>query len=166
MLFLIAGLIVGGLIGFFTGKSLYQTTDSVKIERDTVVVNDTIRYYLPTPKDSIRTKYITRWLPVVTHDTTLQIVEKRDTVEVQVPITSKHYGAPEYDAWVSGYEPSLDSIKVYQKTEYINTTTTITKATRNKPWGLGFSVGYGYDIRTKTASPYVGVGVSYDIISF
>lgn len=35
----------------------------VGVERDTVVVYDTIPHYYPVPKDSVRTKWVTRWLP-------------------------------------------------------------------------------------------------------
>lgn len=156
--------VLGAILGFFIGKGMYQTEPSVIVERDTVVRVDTVHYYLPSPKDSIRTKYITRWMAV--HDTTLAVVEHTDTVQVDVPITSKHYGAKEYDAWVSGFEPSLDSIRVYREKEYITETVTVTKAAKRKPWGIGFSGGYGYDFNTKTASPFIGVGISYDIISF
>jgi hypothetical protein len=88
-----------------------------------------------------------------------------DTVAVEVPITSKHYGSDQYDAWVSGYEPSLDSIKVYKETQYITETIEKTISHKRKPWGIGFHVGYGYDFQTKTAAPFVGVGISYDILS-
>jgi hypothetical protein len=150
------------------GLAIYNRcskAEVVRVERDTIVVYDTIPDYHPVPKDSIVTKFVTRWLPVVSHDTIDRLVTlvNHDTVAVEVPITSKHYGGEDYDAWVSGFEPSLDSIKVYQRTEYI--TETITK-TKRKPWGIGLNVGYGYDFKSKTAAPFVGVGISYDIISF
>lgn len=161
----LAGIAIGALCGFFFGKAVYDTTDSIKVERDTIYVTDTVRYYVPTPvyEDKVRTEY--KWLTRVDHviDTNKMVVH--DSVLVEVPITSKHYKAKEYDAWISGYEPSLDSIRVYQEKEYITEKITITK-TKRKPWGIGFSAGYGYDIKTKTASPFIGVGISYDIISF
>jgi len=166
----IVGAILGILTGFFTGKSLYETHESVSVKRDTVMLHDTVTHYLPPPKDSVRTKWVTRWLPVAKNDTINHFVEVskmiHDTVAVEVPITSKHYGSKDYDAWVSGYEPSLDSIKVYKDTQYITETIEVTKKTRRKPWGVGLQVGYGYDIKTKTAAPFVGIGISYDIVSF
>lgn len=149
-----AGLAVGLLCGFFIGKGMYDQPLETKIERDTVVVTDTIRHYLPTPKDSIRTKWVTRWLPI--HDTIDHFREVtqmvHDSVLVEVPIISKHYGAPEYDAWVSGYEPSLDSIKVYQKTEYI--TTTITQSKPPNKWELDIVGGIDYNTAQDHYSPY------------
>ena len=48
---------------------------------------------------------------------TLYITNVVDSV-VKLPMTQKHYKEDSlYDAWVSGYKPSLDSIRVYGKTE-------------------------------------------------
>lgn len=143
-----------------------------KVERDTVVVYDTIFHHYPKPVDSTVVRCVTKVLPVVKYDTvfrensaTEHFADTSKMIAVEVPITSKHYGSKDYDAWVSGYEPSLDSIKVYREKEII--TETITKTnTKRKPWGLGFTVGYGYDFSSKTAAPFVGVGLSYDIICF
>lgn len=160
---------IGALCGFFMGKGIYQPTYDEKVARDTIIVHDTVFDYQPAPVDSARVRYVTRFLPVVKNDTINHFVEVskmiHDTVEVQVPIISKHYGSKDYDAWVSGYEPSLDSIKVYREKEIITETVTKTN-TKRKPWGLGFTVGYGYDFSSKTAAPFVGVGLSYDIICF
>lgn len=152
-------------IGFFIGKRVYDRPMDTDIKRDTVTLWDTIPHYYPKPVEveKVRTEY--KWLTKVvnTTDTVTRYTVQHDSVLVEVPIESKHYHAAEYDAYISGYMPSLDSIKVYQKTEYI--TETITK-TKRKPWGVGINVGYGYDFQSKTAAPFVGVGISYDIISF
>lgn len=150
----LVGVFLGLATGFFTGKAIYDRPTETKIERDTVVVTDTVKHYLPTPKDSIRTKYITRYLPVV--DTAYQFIEVNnmvhDTVAVAVPITSKHYNAPEYDAWVSGFEPNLDSISIYNKTEYI--TTTITRTKPPDKWELDVVGGIDYNTTQKNYTPY------------
>lgn len=60
---------------------------------------------------------------------TLYITNVVDSV-VKLPMTQKHYTKDSlYDAWVSGYEPSLDSIRVYGKTEtrFVTETKTIEK---------------------------------------
>ena len=159
----IVGAVLGLLSGFFIGKGIYDQPMHESVTRDTVTRIDTVFQYYPQPVEveRVRTEYKYLTKVVGKTDTLTNIVH--DSVLVEVPITSKHYGSTDYDAWVSGFEPSLDSIKVYQKTEYI--TETITK-TKRKPWGIGLSVGYGYDFKSKTAAPFVGVGISYDIISF
>jgi hypothetical protein len=139
----------------------------VGVERDTVVVYDTIPHYYPTPKDSVRTKWVTRWLPAST-DTIDHFIEVNnmdhfaDTsnmIAVEVPITSKHYGSKDYDAWVSGYEPSLDSIKVYQRTEYITERITISKPPNR--WELDLIGGLDYNTTRQDFTPYAGGEILY-----
>ena len=153
--------IIGGLCGFFIGKGIYQPTYGDKVARDTVIVHDTVPDINPVPKDSATVKYVTRFLPVVSHDTVDHFLEVtqmvHDTVEVQVPITSKHYGNKDYDAWVSGYEPSLDSIKVYKETQYI--TETITRTVKDsKHFFLDVGAGCEYQFNGKTAVPFAELG--------
>lgn len=152
---LAVGAIVGFLSGFFTAKGIYDRPIEESVVRDTVTLHDTIPEYLPAPKDSARIKWVTRWLPAK-HDTIDHFVEVsnmvHDTVAVQVPITSKHYGNENYDAWVSGFEPSLDSIKVYQKETLITEIRTISKPP-NK-WELDIVGGIDYNTAKDKYSPY------------
>lgn len=159
----IAGIVLGLACGFFSAKTIYDRPIEASVKADTVTVTDTVHHYLPSPKDSIRTRYITRYLPLVKTDTVtdVQLITMHDTVAVEVPITSKHYNADEYDAWVSGYEPSLDSIFVYQKTEYITKTVTLSKPPNR--FTIGIHGGYGYGFLSKTWEPFVGVGLGIRI---
>lgn len=124
------------------------------VERDTVIVYDTVPHYYPKPVEveKVRTEYkfLTRVQTVGKTDTLLQ----HDSVLVEVPITSKHYGCKDYDAWVSGFEPSLDSIKVYQRTEYITERVTISKPP-NK-WELDAMAGIDYNTASQRYTPYAG----------
>lgn len=152
------GIFLGLCTGFFTGKAIYDKPLEVGIKRDTVTIHDTIPDYLPMPKDSAHIKYVTRWLPSKTDTITQwETLTVHDSVAVEVPITSKHYGNNTYDAWISGYEPFLDSIKVYQKTEYITETVTISKPPNR--FSIGLQGGYGYGFRSKQLEPYVGIGI-------
>ena len=74
-----------------------------------------------------------------------------DTVMVRLPIESKHYEGANYEAWVSGYEPSLDSINVYNRT--------IVQKQKPKRWSIGVQGGVG--ITPKGVQPYLGVGISF-----
>ena len=106
------GIFLGLCTGFFTGKAIYDKPLEMGTKRDTVTIHDTIPDYLPMPKDSAHIKYVTRWLPSKTDTITQwETLTVHDSVAVEVPITSKHYGNNAYDAWISGYEPFLDSIK-------------------------------------------------------
>lgn len=139
----------------------------VGVERDTVVVYDTIPHYYPVPKDSAVVKYVTRYLRrtdtveqfIAVNNMTDHFADTSNMIAVEVPITSKHYQSPEYDAWVSGYEPSLDSIKVYQRTEYITERVTISKPP-NK-WELDAMTGIDYNVTSQHYSPYAGGELLY-----
>lgn len=146
------------LCGFFVAKGMYDRPLDESVSRDTVTLHDTVPEYLPAPKDSARIKYVTRWLPAK-HDTVYSenyaqsFAEiMHDTVAVQVPITSKHYGGKNYDAYVSGFEPSLDSIFVYNETQYI--TETITRMKPPNKWSLSVNAGVDYGTTSQFWMPY------------
>jgi hypothetical protein len=155
----LVGAFLGLCTGFFTAKAIYDQPLEESVTRDTVIVYDTIPHYYPKPVDSAVVRYVTKVLPVVRYDTIFRenSVSFRensvtDSVAVVVPITTKHYRAMEYDAWVSGYEPSLDSIKVYQKTEVI--TATITKIKPPNKWELDIVGGIDYNTAQDKYTPY------------
>ena len=86
--------------------------------------------------------------------------QRQDSVAVQVPITQKHYKDSTYEAWVSGFAQRLDSIRVYQRRE----TVTIREYKPPNRWALGITAGYAYTPRG--FQPYIGIGISYSIITF
>lgn len=149
-------------------KSTKSPTATYDVVRDTVIYNDTIPYYKPIPKDSLIVRYRTVILPIVNKvskeyynkDSFVSESVKQvggDSAAVVIPITQKVYEDSTYKAWVSGYEPQLDSIFVYQKTQVIN------HYIREKPkhWGIGLQIGYG--CTGKELHPYIGIGVNYNI---
>ena len=159
LIVLLAVFALGGLCGFFTGKAVYQPTYEEKVARDTVRVTDTVPHYYPRPVEKQVVRYVTRLMPVHSKDTVNRYVTMTDTMLVEVPIESRHYHGKEYDAWVSGYEPSLDSIKVYQRTEYITERVTISKPP-NK-WELDLIGGINYNFNKKKYTPYAGGELNY-----
>lgn len=46
---------------------------------------------------------------------------------VRLPISQKYYKDSLYEAWVSGFNASLDSINIYNKTKFVTITNNITK---------------------------------------
>ena len=158
----ITGAILGLCTGFFSGKAIYDRPLQESVTRDTVRITDTIPHYYPQPVDGTVVRYVTKFLPMVRTDTINNDVLSfiHDTVAVQVPITSKHYHASEYDAWVSGYEPNLDSIFVYREKEII--TETITKTIKdNKHFFLDVGVGCEYKFNEKSATPFAELGLKF-----
>ena len=164
---------MGLLTGFFIGKGIYDRPIKESVTRDTVRITDTIPHYYPQPVDGTVVRYITRYLPTAKRDTASRVDHLRETTQkvehiadtskmiaVEVPIESKHYHAKEYDAWVSGYEPSLDSIKVYRETQVI--TEKITKVVKeNKHFFLDISGGCNYIPNTKSAVPFAELGFKF-----
>ena len=144
------------LCGFLVGKGMYDRPIDESVSRDTVTLHDTVPDYHPVPKDSVRLKYVTRWLPRAVHDTIDHFVEvnnmMHDTVAVQVPITSKHFGGKNYDAYVSGFEVNMDSIFVYNETQLI--TETITRMKPPNKWSLSVNAGVDYGTASQFWQPY------------
>ena len=146
-------------IVLLVGKSPYNGQDATN-DTTRVTITDTIHYLHPIPKDSIVVSYETRLLPAKRD--TMQ-TDCTDSVKVEIPITQKRYADSTYTAWVSGYNPTLDSIRIYPRHEVI----TITNTIRHKPkrWGVGLNVGYGITPKNGL-QPYIGVGVSYNLFTF
>ena len=157
----IVGAVLGICTGFFTGKAIYDRQIVEGTKRDTVTLWDTIPHWYPKPVGVKRVGTEYKFLPMFKTSVRTDTFTMHDSVLVEVPIESKHYNAPDYDAWVSGYMPSLDSINVYQRTEYITETITIHKPPNRLSFGI--QAGYGYGFRSKTWEPYVGAGLTIRI---
>lgn len=176
--------LTGFVIGCYGVFCMYNVS-RVASYCDTTTYFDTIPYYQPVPKDSMVIKYVTRTLPVKNRDNSTTnksdtfLAEKyaqnngenipplyasvdSDSAAVAIPITQKRYDGDDYLAYVSGYEPNLDSIFVFPKT-------TVIRERNEKPpnkWHIGVTGGYGYGFKSKQAEPYIGIGITYSIISF
>lgn len=144
-------------LAMFGVRSYTEKPIEPSIVRDTLILHDTIRIEKPvakyiTTRDTIR-------IPVV--------VTERDTIFVSVAREEKTYCDSTYRAVVSGYEPSLDLIEVYPQTTIITETQTIRVPTP-KRWGIGVQVGGGAVLNGKQVvlSPYIGVGLSYNLFTF
>lgn len=137
----ILGCILGLACGYNIHKQMYVNTETdVKHDTLTIVRVDTIR------------------------ERSVKYIEKRvvDSIyvdkEVVLPIEQQYYTkANLYDAWVSGYRPSLDSIFVYPRTEERYVTNTITKTMYKYPYGAYLFAGFkafGSEVR-----PTIGIAL-------
>ena len=174
-------------VHFYTSRQeRIATGDTTK-----VTIFDTIPYLMPVPKDSVVIRYITEKLPISTENGNSgtengnsgtengnsgtengnsgteneQIAPGNipDSAKVTIPITQKIYETDLYKAYVSGYRPCLDSLLIFQQTQIIH----IKDNTKPKRWGIGIQVGYGVTMsRTPQFSPYIGVGISYNLFNF
>jgi hypothetical protein len=139
---------------FFFGRASVKDTTivSTKIERDTIIVRDTIRQYYPKEVERVVVRTERVEVPIVHRDTI------REVVEVEIPIEEREYKSEEYFAIVEGCNPMLKYIEVYPRTAYINSTETIKK---RKHWGVSLGVQGGYGFTPKGWQPYAGVGVTF-----
>lgn len=78
----------------------------------------------------------------------------KDSAAVAVPIEQAFYSGDEYDAWVSGFRPRLDSLYVYPKTVTITTAAVPAPPSR---WTFGITAGPGVFWGPEGVRPGLGV---------
>ena len=154
---LMAAFILSFGLGRYTAKP--ETIREERERIDTLVIRDTLTHYVP--------QYVHRH----TRDTIRVPIREtiHDTVAIYLPRETRVYEDARYRAEVSGYQPSLDRIDIYTKTEVV--TKDVTQVVKRKTrWGLGLSAGYGVTINTTDQTfkpaPYIGVGIHYNLISW
>ena len=86
-----------------------------------------------------------------------------DSLQLVLLRVQRHYSDSTFDAWVSGIDPRLDSIKTYQTNIVITKEIPVIQVKKTR-WGLGVNAGYG--VGQGCLTPYIGVGVSYNILSW
>jgi hypothetical protein len=145
---LVVGVVIGMLL--FPHTTFYPKTETI-VKTDTLVRIDTIIQEKP-----IVSKVYVKDTIIVPYFDSLRVT---DTVYISLPKEVKIYEDSTYYAEVSGYEPNLDSIKVYQRKE-IQTITITTK--EQKRWSIGVSGGIGvvYDGGWH-CGPGINIGVTY-----
>lgn len=139
-----------------------QSDTSIEHKANTVRIRDTIRIPHPVPVTSRIVDSIP--VPVPVTDT----LWLHDTLYVNLPREQRTYTDSTYTAWISGYRPQLDSIQIYPQTTTITKTTTITHKPKKPLFSIGIQAGYGVNITDNQvrSAPYVGIGISYQILSW
>ena len=159
IIYILLGIITGLVLTCFCLNrkvktlSTVKTTDTLEL-RDTMI--DTLIY--KNPEFIFTQKIRTDSVRIMENDSnSIQIIS--DSV-VEIPITQNIYQDSTYTAYVSGYNPKLDSIEVYPSQV---TTTKIITQERATSRRFGFTVGpsVGYDVINR--SPSVGMSVVYGI---
>ena len=145
----------------------HQPEESTVVEHDTVWRDSIIRE--PLPAETINTgKVVYIKGPIGDTQGTGTAVPSKDStgesqspcvadsIEVPVPIMQKRYEDSLYTAWVSGYEPNLDSIDLRLPTITETVTKTIVKPSPLITFGV--QVGGGYGVFSRRPDMYVGIG--------
>ncbi|MCM1520750.1 MAG: hypothetical protein NC098_08195 [Lachnoclostridium sp.] len=143
--------------GIIIGTSLAGCTRSQKTScsavADTIVIHDTVTMVRPSAFDSLPAITVVASLPRVAD--TLPPDTLTDTVKVYVPITTYRYRSDLYEATVSGFRASLDSITVYPVTKFI----------RRRPPRWTLSVTAGACLTPRGLQPGITLGISYTLLS-
>lgn len=144
------------LSGYLLGRKASRAPEPAEIVRtDTLRIRDTVLVDRPVP---VEVRVVDTMLVAVA-DT----IRLSDTVYLRMPREIKQYEDSLFRAQVSGYRPELDWIEVYPQTVYVTRNISVDS---RKRWGIGLQAGYGaYAAAGQVRlSPYVGVGISYDIL--
>ena len=130
---------------------------SIVIKRDTVWKDSIIRE--PLPAETINTgRVVYLRIPVPGPSDTITL---HDSIDVPVPIYQKRYDDSLYTAWVSGYEPNLDSINLRLPTITETVTKTIVKP--SPMIIVGIQAGAGYGVINRKPDIYIGVGAQVNL---
>ena len=145
------------LFGFIIGQKHPQKlpVEPIKTKVDTLVIRDTMMYYKPIYVDRVQLDSVL--VPVLDtmmiHDTTFVYLE-REKVTWRDSLC---------EVYASGIMASVDSVRHFQEYKYITIETQV--PVKVKPhWGLGVNAGYG--VGKGGLTPYIGVGISYNILSW
>jgi opacity protein-like surface antigen len=158
LLALALGLAAAFLAGFLGARRIYAGKEPqtvVKTETDTLYLRDTITVSTPI------IRYVTR----VSVDTfrVADTVRLRDTLFVALDREQVEWRDSLATVWASGVRPRVDSVRHYVTERVVTNTVTVTK-TRKTRWGVGVQAGYG--VSDEGLTPYIGAGVTYNLLAW
>lgn len=168
-----AGLVLGAILASALMRQCeHRDAGEVETITDTLVIRDTVTERYPVPVQETVTD--TMLVPV------MDTVKLQDTAYIVLGRTQRYYRGPDYEAWVSGYRPRLDSLRVFPQTCYVTQTMRVAEKEKKNRIALVSSASWcndmslivsleythswkwlyirgevGYDVISK--SPYVGV---------
>ena len=155
------GIAVAVLIGFLIGQKHPQKlpVEPIKEKVDTLLIFDTITLTKPVFVEKIQLDSI--YMPVTDtlwkHDT-LYVYLEREQIQWQDSLCR---------VYASGINPQVDSVTHFVQETIITKEISVPVKVKSR-WGLGIQVGYGAGINGKQVylTPYLGVGISYNILSW
>ena len=145
------------LFGFLIGQKHPQKSpvEPIKVKVDTLVIHDTTMSYKPIYVDRVKLDSVL--VPVLDtmmiHDTTFVYLD-REKISWRDSLC---------EVYASGIMPQVDSVRHFAEYKYISIETQVPVKVKSH-WGLGVNAGYG--IGKGGLTPYVGVGISYNLLSW
>ena len=145
------------LFGFIIGQKHSQKlpVEPIKVKVDTLVIHDTTMSYRPIYVDRVKLDSVL--VPILDtmmiHDTTYVYLE-REKVTWRDSLC---------EVYASGIMASVDSVRHFQEYKYITIETQVPVKVKSH-WGLGVNAGYG--VGKGGLTPYVGIGISYNLLSW
>ena len=155
------GIAVAVLIGFLIGQQHPQKSpvEPIKEKVDTLLIFDTITLTKPVFVEKIQLDSV--YMPVTDtlwkHDT-LYVYLEREQIQWQDSLCR---------VYASGVNPQVDSVTHFVQETIINREIPVPVKVKSR-WGLGIQAGVGAGVNGKQVylTPYVGVGISYNILSW
>ena len=151
--------LVGGSFLIGQNRGLNQAIKGESEISDTLYIRDTIVQYEPVLEERI----VLRKELIPVHDT----LRLRDTLYVYLEREQVVWQDSLSKVYASGIMPQIDSVEHYVTERVVYETKTISVPSR-KRWGIGIHAGYGIGLANGSlvTSPYVGLGVSYNLINW
>ena len=143
--------------GILMGQKHQQKTpvEPTEIKVDTLVIRDTIMQYKPIFVDKIKVDSVL--IPI--KDT----IVIRDSVYIYMDREKITWRDSLCEVYASGIMTQVDSVKHFREYQYVTIETAIPVKEKSH-WGLGINAGYG--VGQGGLTPYIGIGVSYNILSW
>lgn len=153
------GIFLGALVCFALGVIMMKCNGPHEVVRtihttDTLLIRDTIYQQVPVPEKVYIARTDTVWIKL-----------PGDTITVHVPlhIERKEYKTDDYFAVVEGWRPELVRLDLFPEQKIV--TNSVYQTVKKKPrFGVGIQAGYGYS--REGPSPYIGIGLQYNILTF
>ena len=153
LLSIVAALLIGLLIGM--KHPLKKPIEPIKTKVDTMFLHDTIT--LSKPVFVERVKLDSVLIPVID---TLRI---QDTIYVYLEREQIQWQDSLCKVYASGVMPQVDSVQHFVCDKIVTIETQVPVKVKSH-WGLGVNAGYG--VGKGGFTPYIGVGISYNILSW
>lgn len=155
LLGLVLLIVIWAGLGFFFGRYGFREAPETQIVTrvDTLVIRDTVTVSEPIS--------VTRWRVDSVAFPVRDTVRVQDTLFVYLERERVRWKDEYCEVFASGVQPSVDSVRHYISERVI--LKTVPEKVRSR-WGIGVQAGYGAS--RQGLSPYIGVGVSYNILTW